>query len=146
MRATASIYLTETDSEPVGSIALDPPHPERPNTTAYGLNLVLAQTAMDDIRLTVRESADLDEDLILNFLGKVLFVENTPENVGDATDYEIDSGGWVELRIGDDLVDEGNGFGPSMLVLCHSLIFGYEPEALATVWFAKNPSLTLPAR
>ena len=67
--------------------------------------MVLAQTSTGNIRLTVRESADLDEDLILNENGSVLFVEDSPEDVGDATDYEIDGGGWVELRIGDDLVD-----------------------------------------
>ncbi len=54
----------------------------------------------------MRESADLDEDLLLNEDGSVRFLENLLENVGQATDYEVQSAGWVELRIGDDLVDQ----------------------------------------
>ncbi|KKL57300.1 hypothetical protein LCGC14_2236790, partial [marine sediment metagenome] len=110
LRATDSIYVTETDSAPAPGVVL-PAHPERPTVTGYGLNLVLAQTTNDDVRLTVRESGDLDEDLILNFAGSVRFLEDVLEDVGAPTDFEVDSAGWVELRIGDDLVDEQ---GPSL--------------------------------
>ena len=87
LRATDSVYVTETDST---------------------LHLILAQTSTGDVRLTVRESADLDEDLDVIYAGSVLYVESAPEDVGDASDYEIDSAGWVEVRIGDDLVDKSN--------------------------------------
>jgi len=105
LRATGSIYVTETDSTPVPGVVL-PVNPTSPTENGYGLNLVLAQTGTGDIRLTVRESADLDEDLLLNEDGSVRFLENLLENVGQATDYEVQSAGWVELRIGDDLVDQ----------------------------------------
>ena len=95
LRASDSIYLTETESTPS----------EDMSDEDYGLRLVLALTLTGDIRLTVRETSDLDEDLILLEDGFVLFLENVTENVGDSGDYEIESAGWVELRIGDDLVD-----------------------------------------
>ena len=66
-----------------------------------------ATTGGGNIRLTVRESplADsLDEDLhLLDDAGmSVLFVENAPRAVDHGF---IRAGGWVELRIGDDLID-----------------------------------------
>ncbi|HYC45994.1 MAG TPA: hypothetical protein VED01_10995 [Burkholderiales bacterium] len=120
LRATGSIYLTETDSEPV-TPPLSPDHPNRPNTTAYGLHLVLAETtdAGSDIRLTVRESADLDEDLVLTIGGSVLFTQNAPESMSNHN--EIDSAGWVELRIGDDLVDR-QGANPALSLAGNSVV------------------------
>ncbi len=90
LEATAGIYYTETD--------------------AY-LRLVLAHSLTGDIRLTVRESVQLDEDLYLVASGTARFAESNtrgPQNDGDAP-RGIPHGtifaeqGSVELRVGDDI-------------------------------------------
>ena len=59
MEADAGIFVTETDA---------------------ALNLVLAHANGGDIRLTVRESADLDEHLNLLQSGSALFFEDPPDS------------------------------------------------------------------
>jgi hypothetical protein len=96
LEASVDIYLTEVDGT---------------------LRLVQARTPVDpgtvgggNIRLTVRESTvadSLNEDLDLLETGSVLFVENAPRTVADGF---IRAGGWIELHIGDDLVDRANTF------------------------------------
>ena len=82
--ATDGIFLTELDGE---------------------LRLVEA-VAGTDLRLTVTESADLDEDLVLLATGAVRYAETGETTV---TDGRIrTTSGWVWLRIGDDLVDVAN--------------------------------------
>jgi hypothetical protein len=90
LEATGGIYYTETDSY---------------------LRLVLAHSLGGDIRLTVRETADLDEDLYLIHSGSARFAESgtrgpnsdadAPRSVPNATVF-AETGG-VELRVGDDV-------------------------------------------
>ena len=94
LEATDDIYVTEVD----GTLRLVQARtPIDPATTGGG-----------NIHLTVRESqvADsLSENLHLLDTGAVWFVENASRTVGDGF---IRAGGWVELRIGDDLIDHAN--------------------------------------
>ncbi|MDQ0612685.1 hypothetical protein QF046_000326 [Microbacterium sp. W4I4] len=90
LEATGGIYYTETDSH---------------------LRLVLAHSLMGNIRLTVRETAQLDEDLYLVRSGTAQFAEsNTRGPNGDVdAPRAIPNGtifaetGSVELRVGDDV-------------------------------------------
>ena len=94
LEAANDIYVTEVDGT---------------------LRLVQARTPIDpstigggNIHLTVRESANatsLNENLDLLVSGSVLFTENAPRAVPNGF---IRAGGWVELRIGDDLIDHAN--------------------------------------
>ena len=59
MEADSGIFVTETDA---------------------ALNLVLAHANGGNIRLTVRESTDLDEHLNLLQSGSVLFFEDPPDS------------------------------------------------------------------
>jgi len=96
LEATQNIYVTETD--------------------AY-LRLVFAHAVNGDIRITVRESADLDEDLYLIEDGSARFAES---NVRAPSFNDVDSlriipagqvfaeTGNVTLRIGDDAATHQN--------------------------------------
>src|SRR5690606_17427549 len=87
LEASQDIYLTETDGN---------------------LRLVLAHTFAGDIRLTVRESSDLDEHFQLLHSGSVRFAEDATTLPGNDPDAPrtIDHGqvfdvrGRVELRVG----------------------------------------------
>ncbi|MHB1243985.1 MAG: beta strand repeat-containing protein, partial [Gaiellaceae bacterium] len=91
LEASTGIYLTETDAE---------------------LRLALAHATGGNIRLTVRESADLDENFLLIRSGSARFAEGNASVPGldpDA-DRAIPRGqvfaeaGSVELRVGDDVL------------------------------------------
>ena len=102
LEATDSIYLTETDSY---------------------LRLLLAHAVNGNIRLTVNETSDLDEDLYLIKSGTARFAESDfrlPSSDPDAprdipvgqifAENADDSGdpGWVLLRVGDDVATHQN--------------------------------------
>ena len=90
LEAGTGIYLTETD--------------------AY-LRLLLAHAVTGNIRITVRESAELDEDLFLIRNGTANFAEDNTTVPGNDADHlrSVPVGtvfaetGSVELRVGDDL-------------------------------------------
>jgi len=87
IEAYASIYVTETNA---------------------ALNLALAH-AHDNIRLTVRESADLDEHLNLLRTGEVVFFEDAPDSprlVPNGAVYA--ETGFVLLRVGDNVTLDPN--------------------------------------
>ena len=94
LEATNDIYLTEV----ANTLRLVQARtPTSPGTSGGG-----------NIRLKVRESkspASLQENLDLLVSGSVLFDENAPRAVQNGF---IRAGGWVELRIGDDLIDHAN--------------------------------------
>ncbi len=95
LEATANIYLTETDGN---------------------LRLVFAHTYAGDIRLTVRDSADHDEDLELLASGTARFAENATTAPGNDSDAprSVAHGqifaeqGAVLLRVGDDVTLDPN--------------------------------------
>jgi hypothetical protein len=95
LEATRSIFLTETDGD---------------------LRLVLAHTYTGDIRLTVRESADLDEHLELLASGSARFAEDdaTASGFDPDADRIVPHGqifaeqGWVRLQVGDDVTLDDN--------------------------------------
>lgn len=84
-RATGSIFLTETDSN---------------------ADVVLLQSTGGDIRFTVRESADLDEDFNLLHSGSVLLIQNAPETVPNG--FVNTPNGSILLRVGDDVNTNAN--------------------------------------
>ena len=82
MEADGSIFVTETES---------------------ALNLVLAH-ALVNIRLTVRESSDLDEHLNLLREGAALFFENPPDRPRIVLKGQVYAhAGFVLLRVGDNV-------------------------------------------
>ena len=95
LEASDSIFLTETDAD---------------------LRLVLAHTYTGDIRLTVRESTALDEDLNLLASGAARFAEDESTIPGSQDDdpRSVPHGqifaeqGWVLLQVGDDVTLDDN--------------------------------------
>jgi Ca2+-binding RTX toxin-like protein len=95
-----------------GSVGLEAANDIYLTEVSGTLRLVQARTPLNldtlgggDIRLTVRESQEpdsLDENLQLLASGSALFIENSRRTVEKGF---IRAGGWVELRIGDDLID-----------------------------------------
>ncbi len=79
-----SIFVTETSGE---------------------LNVLLAESVNGDVRLTVRETAALGEDLNLLANGTKLFEEDNPMAVDNGL---INAAGSVLLRVGDDVTTDGN--------------------------------------
>src|SRR5205814_5718992 len=94
LESSNDIYVTEVD----GTLRLVQARtPINPSTTGGG-----------NIHLTVRESTNatsLNENLDLLASGSVLFVENAPRSVPNGF---IRAGGWVELRVGDDLIEHSH--------------------------------------
>ena len=92
LESSGGIYLTETDSY---------------------LRLALAHASGGDIRLTVRETADLDEDVYLVSNGSARFAESSGRSTGDAP-RNIPKGqifaeaGNVLLQVGDDVTTHEN--------------------------------------
>ncbi len=84
LEASTSIWLTEVDGT---------------------LRLVLAEALGGDVTITVRESADLDEDLDLLHDGKVWFTENAERTIPRG---RIAATGFVLLRVGDDVTSTPN--------------------------------------
>jgi len=95
LEASANIWLTETDAE---------------------LRLLFAHTYTGDITLTVRESADLDENLLLIDHGTALFAEDNDTLPGNQPDSlrSVPKGqvfaekGNVTLRAGDNVFTDEN--------------------------------------
>ena len=95
LEATTNIYLTENDAD---------------------LQLVLAHTYTGDIRLTVRESTDLDENFVLRHSGSARFAEDATTLPGDDPDADrivahgqvFAEQGSVILRVGDDVTLDSN--------------------------------------
>ncbi|MEO0465131.1 MAG: hypothetical protein AAF216_01205 [Pseudomonadota bacterium] len=95
LEATGGIYVDETDGY---------------------LRLVLAHSYTGDISLSVRESADLDEDLILVESGSARFAESNDRAPSEHMDADriIDNGtifaerGSVTARVGDDVITDDN--------------------------------------
>ncbi|HZK06225.1 MAG TPA: hypothetical protein VFC82_10350 [Actinomycetaceae bacterium] len=93
LEASGSIFVTETEG---------------------GLRLVWARAKAGDIRLTVRESADLDEDLVLVASGSAHFAEDAPLSPFDipiGTIWATGAGlaeGNVQLRVGDNITTDSN--------------------------------------
>ena len=127
LEASGSIYLTETDGT---------------------LRLVWAMARDGDIRLTVRESSDLDEDLVLKGSGSAYFGEIPPLSPFDVPIGTIFAGGLavtsgnVTLRVGDNINTHAN----SRIWATHDIvIFGdwmnLDPGS-ALVFAATSPPAT----
>ncbi len=106
-----------TDTGPGGDdVALEATHDIHVEETDGSLRLLLAHSYTGDIQLSVRESADVDEHLILVHSGNARFAEandRAPANQTDA-DRIIDNGsifaeqGKVTLLVGDSIQTDSN--------------------------------------